>query len=431
MLISEDWITAQQAVIGSMLIDCKAIPLALNKCQSADFTPPQQILFDTIRQMFVSRGGIEGIDPVSILAAVPEAEFHDRKQLRDYILQLMEITPTAANVERYADLCRQHRAVAQIQETARALLETKDLARMRELLGEASAAAMDRRDSRVVGMKAAMVSFFERLSSPRRWLKWPFPGMNQYIFARPGDFIILGAESSVGKTAMALQLATYWSRCGKRVGFFSFETDEEDITDRLMAGFMGVNMYQILRGNLTDADYRNAAQISMHVSQLPFTVIDASGMTVADISARTLIEGFDIILIDYLQLITPESGHTRAEEVAKISRALKHLGRSTKTTVIALSQLRRDEDQQHPTNDRLLESGQLRNDADIIILLSLEDKKDQGGQRRFQVSKNKRGKLTWTVLNFDGGRQLFFDPIYKEPPVPDWCQDGTQEAIDM
>ena len=302
---------------------------------------------------------------------------------------------------------------------------------MRELLGEASAAAMDRRDSRVVGMKAAMVSFFERLSSPRRWLKWPFPGMNQYIFARSGDFIILGAESSVGKTAMALQLATYWSRCGKKVGFFSFETDEEDMTDRLMAGFMGVNMYQILRGDLTDADYSNAAQISMHVSQLPFDVIDANGMTVADISARTLIEGFDIILIDYLQLITPESGHTRAEEVAKISRALKHLGRSTRTTVIALSQLRRDEDQQHPTNDRLLESGQLRNDADIIILLSLEDKKDQGGQRRFQVSKNKRGKLTWTVLNFDGGRQLFFDPIYKDPPVPDWCQAGTQEAIDM
>ena len=77
MLISEDWITAQQAVIGSMLSDCKAIPLAMNKCQSADFTPPQQILFDTIRQMFVSRGGIEGIDPVSILAAVPDMLFYD------------------------------------------------------------------------------------------------------------------------------------------------------------------------------------------------------------------------------------------------------------------------------------------------------------------------------------------------------------------
>lgn len=431
MLISEDWITAQQAVIGSMLIDSKAIPLAMNKCQSADFTPPQQILFDTIRQMFVSRGGIEGIDPVSILAAVPEANFRDRKQLREWIVQLVDITPTAANVERYADLCRQHRAVAQIQETARALLETKDLARMRELLGEASAAAMDRRDSRVVGMKAAMVSFFERLSSPRQWLRWPFPGMDRYIFARPGDFIILGAESSVGKTAMALQLATYWSRCGKNVGFFSFETDEEDITDRLMAGFMGVNMYQILRGDLMDADYRNAAQISMHVSQLPFTVIDASGMTVADISARTLIDGFDIILVDYLQLITPESGHTRAEEVAKISRALKHLGRSTKTAIVALSQLRRDEDQQHPTNDRLLESGQLRNDADIIILLSLENKKEPDGQRRFQVSKNKRGKLTYATLKFDGGRQLFYDALYKEPPVPNWGQGGTQMAIDM
>lgn len=431
MLISEDWVTAQQAVIGSMLIDCKAIPLAMNKCQSADFTPPQQILFDTIRQMFVSRGGIEGIDPVSILAAVPEAEFHDRKQLRDYIMQLMEITPTAANVERYADLCRQHRAVAQIQETARALLETKDLARMRELLGEASAAAMDRRDSRVVSMKNAMMSFLERLSCPRQWLKWPFLGMDRFIFARPGDYILVGAESSVGKTAMALQLATYWSRCGKKVGFFSFETDDEDVSDRMMAGFMGVDMYQILRDDLTDADYSNACQIAMHASNLPFDIIHASGMTVADVSARTLIEGYDIILIDYIQLITAESGRTRAEEVAQISRALKHLGRTTKTVVVPLSQLRRDLTQEHPDNDRFMETSQMRNDADIIILLSLENKKDQDGPRRFQISKNKRGKLTYSVLNFDGARQLFYDEIYREPPVPNWCQGGTQEAIDM
>lgn len=431
MLISEDWSAAQDAVIGSMLIDNRCIPVVLNRSRREDFTMPQQLLFDTIHRMFVTQGGIEGIDPVSIMAAVSEEEFPDRQQLRSWILQLMEITPTAANAERYADLCRQHSAVARIQETARELLDTQDLARMRELLGVASAAAMDKRDSRVVGMKDAMIGFFERLNKPRRWLKWPFPGMNQYIFARPGDFIVLGAESSVGKTAMALQLASYWSRCGKKVGFFSFETDEEDITDRLMAGFMGVNMYQILRADLTDADYHNAAQISMHVSQLPFTVIDASGMTVADISARTLIEGFDIILIDYLQLITPESGQTREQEISKISRGLKHLGRSTKTTIMALSQLNKDDSQEHPTNDRLRDSSQIRNDADLIILLSLTDKKKQDGSRRFQISKNKRGNLTWTDLNFDGGRQLFYDPIYKEAPVPDWCVGGVQQQMEM
>lgn len=414
-----------------MLIDPRAIPLAMNKCQSEDFTPPLRMLFETIRRMFVSRGGFDGIDPVSVMRAISDEDFPDRQQLKDWIRQLMEITPTAANVEYYADMCRQHRAVSHIQEVARQLLDTSDLARMRELLSDASAAALDRRDSQVVKMADAMRCFMDRLAAPRKWLPWPFPGMDRFIFSRPGDFIVLGAESSVGKTAMALQLANYWARCGKKVGFFSYETDEEDLTDRMMSGYMGINMYQILRGDLTAGDYSNAARIATHMSTMPFAIIDASGMTVADVSARTLIEGFDIIILDYLQLITPESGQTREQEVSKISRGLKHLGRSTKTTVVALSQLNKDDSQDHPTNDRLRESGQIRNDADIIILLSLQDKKNQDGPRRFQVSKNKRGKLTWTELQFDGGRQLFYDSLLKAPPMPEFGMEGEQQRINM
>lgn len=407
---------AQDAVLGSILIDSRCLPVVLKHVGAEDFTGPRQVLFAAIQQMFLMAGDVRHIDPVTVLDRI---DADSRDDLRGYIAQLVEITPTAANAERYAMIVREHATAAQVRELARRLLELPetDIHAMRQLLNRAAAAAMDRRNARTSTMTDCLTGFANRLDDGREWLQWPFPKLRGHMFSRLGDYIVIGAESSVGKTALALQLATFWASKGKKVGFFSLETDRDDITDRMMAGFLGVDMKRILKGQLDGTEQENSILISAQAASLPMSVVDAAGMTAADIVAETLVNDFDIILVDYLQLIVPEAGGNREQEVAKISRALKVFGRSSGVAVVVLSQLNRDSTEDHPTVDRLRDSGQIRQDADLILLLSLENKKALAGPRRIQIAKNKRGTLCFTTLNFDGPRQLFFDET-QNGPVP-------------
>lgn len=419
---TQAWIDAQNAVLGSILIDSRCLPVVLKHVGPEDFSPGyHSLLFRTAVMLFSTN---QAIDPVLILNNIPEDAVADRSDLRRFAMDLMQITPTAANAEHYATIVRQHGVLARIHEAADELLRTTDVSEARQIINRVSAASMAQRNTGTTTMAEGLVGFFDRLDDGREWLKWPFRNFGKHLFVRLGDFVVLGAESSVGKTALALQLATFWAFHGKRVGFYSLETDDEDVMDRLMAGFLGTDMKQILLGHLTDQDLTNAAYITAKASALPFDIKGAAGMTASDITTDALIHQYDIILVDYLQLVEPEGGATREQEIGKISRKFKSFGRSAKVTVVALSQLNRDVTAEHPTVDRLRDSSQIRNDADLILLMSLEkqENNEKTPKRRLQIGKNKRGPLTYAVLKFDGPRQLFYDTADSGPkplfPLP-------------
>lgn len=414
------YLEAQQAVLGSILIDARCLAPVLKIVRAEHFEGLNQFLFGLIGGMFAKS---QVIDPVLVLDAANRESCpvpHDT--LRDYMLQLMEITPTAANAERYARIVREHAGVRQIHVRAAEMQATDDLPSLRRMLHQAAESVMDRRASDTITMAQSMTAFFDRCDDGRAWLPWPFPAMNKKLFSRRGDYILLGAESSVGKTALALQLGTYWASRGKKVDFFSLETDEEDLTDRMMAGFLGVDMEIILRNQLTDVQYAQAARISGEVSTLPFGIVNASGMTVADIATRSLTDGVDIAIIDYLQLIRPSDPRAnREQQVANISIDLKNFGRQSGVTVLVLAQLNRNPSERVPTLDRIRDSGQPRQDADLGFLLfkkTLEDgREDPSGVRVLHGGKNKRGELVHLNLAFDGPRQLFY-PASAKGPTP-------------
>lgn len=402
---------AQAAVVGSILIDSRCLPAVLKILHAEDFDEPHRTVFASAADLYARQGRDTIIDPVTIMQNISHEQWSDRDRLRQFFTELMEVTPTAANAERYAGIVRDERRKAQIHDACNEMLGVHDLPQLRRMLHQTAEAVTDRRCSLTTSMAEGLTDFYNRLDDGRAWIPWPFPQLRDKLFSRLGDYILLGAESSVGKTAIALQLATFWASKGQRVGFFSLETDSEDLMDRMLAGFLGVDMQTILRNQLTGPEYDALAYISAQITQMPLTLVSASGMSAEDIATRSLIEGFDIILIDYLQLIQPGNARTREQEVARTSLALKQFGRTNGVTVVVLSQLNRSMDDGPPTLDRIRDSSQPRNDSDIAFLLSLvkaTPEEPEKGVRLLHIAKNKRGPTANIKLSFDAQKQLFY-----------------------
>lgn len=402
---------AQDAVLGSILIDARCLPGVLKILHAEDFEGPHRMVFASAADLYARQGRATQIDPLTIMDNISHEAWGDRNRLRQFCMELMEVTPTAANAERYAGIVRDERRKAQIHAACGEMLRVHDLPQLRRMLHQTAEAVTDRRCSLTASMAEGLTAFFDRLDDGRAWLSWPFPQLRDKLFSRLGDYILLGAESSVGKTALALQLATFWASRGQRVGFFSLETDAEDLMDRMLAGFLGADMQAILRNRLSQLELDALAHISSQAAALPLTLVSASGMTAEDIATRSLIEGFDIILIDYLQLIQPGNARTREQEVARTSLALKQFGRTNGVTVVVLSQLNRSMEDGPPTLDRIRDSSQPRNDSDIAFLLSLvktTPEEPEKGVRLLHIAKNKRGPTANIKLSFDAQKQLFY-----------------------
>lgn len=411
-MMDEKWLDGQVGVIGSMLLDSRTIPIVMAQTSADDFYGPYRTTYEVIRDMFTAGDIGKNADVIAIAERCQDIPEH-----RKFLVQCMEVTPTAANVESYIRICRRQAAISRIHDTAEQIQQTQDLESIRELLSDATAAAMDRRGSQVSNMAECLKAFYQRQNGGVNYLPWPIEALDEHLFISPGDLVVLGAEPSTGKTAFALQCGNFWAK-SKKVGFFSLETSREDLFDRTMAGCLGIDMKKILNNRMSARDWNQVAGLSVYLCNLKIDFIDAAGMTTSDIRARTLIGGYEIIIIDYLQLIAGQ-GATREAEVSRISRELKTLGRSLGVTILALSQLSRSKDGQHPTMARLRESGQIEADADLILLLSIED--TARGSRRLQIAKNKRGTRVYTTLEFDGGRQLFYKSArsQREAPPPE------------
>ena len=389
------WLEAQYSVLGSVLIEPELVPKMLLQTREDDFQGPARTVYKAIRKLF------EGGSPVDIVSLYNDLG----GGYKDFLAQLMAVTPTAANLENYMSLCREQARLVQVRELSAQMSTAESLDAMRELLERAVSVMSDRPKLQVKDMRASLESFFSRKEENIRYLPWPLAALNEQLFVQPGDFIIQGGYPSAGKTAFALQCAWLWSR-EKKVGFFSLETSPEKLFDRLIATAVGIPMGDIKRNRLKDADWARLCGMNDEVIRRKLDLIPAAGMTPADIRGVTVTKGYEIIIIDYLQLLTAEGG-SRTEQVTNISMALHSMAQTLGVTVIGLSQLKRSSEGGGPRNADLRESGQLEQDADVVMLLFLEKEKNPMGNRILRISKNKEGTTGELVLAFDGNSQTF------------------------
>lgn len=392
---SQDWLQAQHSVLGAALIDEKAAVRILSETEESDYSGSCRTVFTAMRELFLQG---KPLDPVSV-GAYLGADY------RSFLMQLMEVCPTAANTDHYIQLCREQAKVLSVQEIAQQLTQAETPEQVRQLLEQANGCMVSRQKWKSATMSDALRSFMDGYNQKPDFLKWPFPGFSDHLRVKPGRFIIVGAEPSVGKTAFALQCAWHWAR-GKKVGFFSLETDKETLTERLISHLLTIPLKNLQERRLSDAEWDKVCGAAGEITASQLEFVPASGMTTADIRAKILESGYQIIVVDYLQLMRSRGG-SRFEQVTNISLDLHTIAQSLGVTVVALSQLSRSSDDHTPKNSDLRESGQLEQDADVIIMMKLEKQSAPAGPRKVFITKNKEGELFMSLLAFDGKHQTF------------------------
>ena len=360
-----DYLLAQSSVLGSMLISPQIVGDVMTNLQPEDFTEPMgQEVFLAIRALHLAG---EKIDPVCVLNQMGGPDPGRRK----YLLALMRETPTAQNYREYMDIVREQSRLREIQRAGLALAGT-DIT----------------------------------LETPR-YLPWGMDFLDEGLTAEGGDFVVLGGYPSDGKTALALSMA-YAQAETLRVGFFSLETKTSKLFSRICSMVAQVSSQRIKRRELTEEDYFQLERKVDEVKKRRLSLIRASSMTVEDIRAYTLAHRFDVIYVDYLTLIRAP-GKTEFDQATYISKALHQMAQDLNITVVALSQLSRPEGgkPKPPTLASLRSSGQIEQDADVVMFIFREEPGLLRSRRILRVAKNKEGETGQIPLVFRGETQTF------------------------
>lgn len=412
-------LSAQVGVIGALLVAPELTGEIIAEVQESDFLGPEyRNIFRAARSLF-----LEG-KPVDVVMVKDRAG----KEYAELLLQCMELTGTAANWRAHAALMREQARVARLQELAGNLMACQSLQDAQIHIAAANELFADRTDRRVISVAQGYQDFMRRQQEQKQYITWGFPKLDKRIYADNGDFIIIGGRPSAGKTALAICMADHISR-DKRVGFFSLETSDAKIFDRYFTAKGRLDFERVKQHKLTPIDKELLDRQRDELFSHQLDVIQAGGMSVQDIQALTLSHRYDVIFVDYMQLVA-SYGHNRAEEVARISMGLHTLAQQHGVTVIALAQLSRGDKSstpQAPRMDSLRESGQIEQDADVVMLLYLQNEEERKGPRYLKVEKNKEGECGRFALAFDGKCQMFTEMEVNRKEDDPYTQQGFNE----
>ena len=413
-------IDAQAAVLGSMLIDSSCIADVLAKVNAQMFvSSTYRTIYGAIRDLF------HAAKPVDLVTV--GAQLRDVSGSSDYdkvLVQLAEMTPTSANVMAYAEVLRRDSIVYRLREIGRALTETEDLGACEELVSKANAAMSAKSGVEIWGPREIWDSFVRRHSGEQQieYIDWGFGFINELVFTGRGDYCVLGGYSSAGKTSLGLAMALRMAQ-KYRVGFFSYETDKDKLSDRIMCARAMVDSDAIKKNALGEKEWQELAYAASKLAEGGIEIMQTSGFTPADIQSLAMSRHYDVVFIDYIQLVEPEGRRSwsRPEEVGAISRSLQRMAHEQGITVVALSQLTPEsggKKNEAPTMYSLRESKQITQDADVIFLLYLEDMENRNSRRILKCDKNKDGRAGWYKKMIFRGNIQTFEP--EVAPVSTW-----------
>lgn len=412
---------AEQAVIGSMLTDADTVPFVLSTVDPKDFAiDTDRRIFEAVRALF--RAG----EPVDAITVADKLGWAQDKEMRTYMAELMEVTPTSANCREYVDIMHEQAMLRAIRANAMQITTAATLDDCRVPFAAMTEAFSAGQQIEAWTMSEMLVDFGDRQAStkPREYITIGIDPIDRNTFLERGDMMMLGGAPSDGKTALALTIAYHMSKT-LNVGFYSLETGREKLEDRLISSGFQISFDAIKKGEMTEDDWNTFAAHTNEASTRRLTVLRASGMTADQIAGSSRARGFDAIFIDYGQLIKPVStkNTTRAEQMAEVSRTLHTFAQSSKTLVVLLLQLTRQERGSRRERDMfdLGESSQFEKDADLVLLLYrppagthfIENDKssellDPDKTRILRIAKQKEGRRTRLPLAFDGDHQSFY-----------------------
>ncbi|MFR4334836.1 MAG: replicative DNA helicase [Lawsonibacter sp.] len=418
-------VEAEQAVLGSMLIDARCVPEVIDQLRSDDFYVRQnREIYDTIYSMF---NYSLTIDPVTVLEHMKQNGVYDENTSRGYLLQLMDTTPTAANVVEYIGILKDKTLLRRVAEAAGDLtaLIQQGTETGQDILEAAEQRIYAIRQGRaargLIPISNVLIDVYDRLTELAA-SESAIPGLSTGLTdldraisgLNKSDLILLAARPGMGKTSMALNiLLEAGKKSGKNVAFFSLEMSREQLALRLISSECFVDNKKLVTGKLTEEDWEKVAVAADSLNRSRIFIDDDSSVSVADISAKCRrMDNLGLVIIDYLQLMQSAGGRTysgenRQQVVSDISRALKIMAKELDVPVLCLSQLSRANESRsdkRPMLSDLRESGAIEQDADIVMFLYREGyyDKDTANPNLAEciIAKNRHGETRTVELQW-------------------------------
>ncbi len=417
-------VMAEQSVLGSMLIDERCVPAVMERLRPDDFYLRQnRALFDVMFTMF---NRFETIDPVTVVDRMKQAGAYDDNTV-PYLRQLMEITPTAANVLEYVDIVADKALLRRVGEAA------GELGELVQEGGESAQAVLDLAEQRIYAIRqgrsarglshisSVMNEVWETIKE-RQAQGGEFPGISTGLVdldrrisgLNDSDLIIVAGRPGMGKSSLAMNIGVEAAKqSGKSVAVFSLEMSKAQLGLRLVSTEALIDNKKLTTGRIVgEEEWGRVALAVASLSQAKMYLDDDASLSVAEINAKCRrIDDLGLIIIDYLQLMTsaggpPKNNENRQQIVSDMSRALKLMAKELNVPVICASQLSRANEsrsagQRRPMLSDLRESGAIEQDADIVMFIHresyYEDDTENPNVAECIVAKNRHGE-TGTVM---------------------------------
>ena len=421
-------LAAEQSVLGAVFIAPGTIISLADELVPDDFyKSANKIVFKTMLSLF-KKG--EPIDATTMVSALTnQGEIKEIGGL-NYVVELVNSTPTSKNVEHYAKLVKEkstlRRVIADLSESLSSAYQG-DVS-IGDIIAKTEKSMLDisnqntgtgfRNVADILDTHMQIVETRSQTDGVVTGLSTGFVGLDKITTGlHEGNLIILAARPAMGKTALALNIAKHVAvQEHKPAVIFSLEMGGEELIERMVASEGMVPGYHLKTGNLSTDEWKRLVQAQSNLYDTPIFVDETAGIRISEIrsKARKLSQemgGLGIIIIDYLQLITGSKGENRQQIVSEISRELKILAKDLKVPIIALSQLSRAVEQRQekrPMLSDLRESGSIEQDADIVAFLYRDayyqkeqaDSQEANNVTELIIEKNRHGSLGTVKLYF-------------------------------
>ncbi len=424
---------AEQSVLGSLLIDKDGFIVVGDMLVVDDFYEEVNAhIYEAMLELY--KAG----KPIDIITV--KEKLDDSKRLESiggitYLTELTEIVPTSANVFEYAQIVKNKSVLRKLIKSGNEIIALgyEENVKINELLEKSEKSIFNVTQTfiknKLVHITDILTSRYEefadihenpelvrehRIQTGFESLDFKLTGLKWW------DMVIVAARPSMWKTAFALNLAqNIWYK-KKSVAIFSLEMSKEQLTDRMIASAMGIDSWKLGKGELEDVEFAKIWEAMEKLSQADIYIDDSAGGNLIDLKSkcrRLKIESWlDMIIIDYLQLMTNGNSLNRVQEVSEISRGIKSLARELDVPIIALSQLSRaveSRPNKQPVLSDLRESGSIEQDADIVMMMYREDYYDEFSEKKWLteifIRKNRNGPTGTVQLMFNKNNQKFLE----------------------
>ncbi len=424
-------VESEESVLGAMLMSTDAVNEVMDKLDADDFyVPAHRSIFGAVKLLFNTNQAIDAITVSEELRRQGELE---KTGGVAYVTRLLDIVPSASNVDYYANIVEE---TSQRRHLIRAGSTITDLAMK---LDDEIAGVLDRSEQTVLGVAGRKVGdgmqqigplFFSTLEELEALegrgdevtgLSTGFRDLDKKLTGlHPANLVIIAARPAMGKSALALNIATNIAMEGNPVAVFTLEMSREEVASRMLCATARIDSMKVRTGMIGDNAWPRLTDAAGRLYDAPVFVDDSPMVTVTDIRAKCRRlkrkHGLSLVVVDYLQLMQGSNRENRQQEIAEISRNLKNLARELEVPVMALSQLNRNlesREDKRPRLGDLRESGSLEQDADIVMFIYRDEyyneQTDKRGIAEVVVAKHRAGSTGPIDMTFMPEFTLFSD----------------------